>query len=346
MNPFISIVIPTSGRASTLKHVLEGLKRQTYRNFELVLVHKPTSDNTEELLREYRKILKTKVITQKEGFVTDAYNLGLRQAKGQIIAFLDDDAVPYPNWLEEHLRIYDFYDHVGGISGPAISAIEKNGKIVKQVDNSERNYSRVQKPHDFPWARPVNGMLGYYIFIGRDGLVHHRSELENIDSHSIVPSLLHMGANMSIKKEALEGLHINNNLILGFAFEQLLSYQIWKKGYKLLYCPDIKVLHVVHRESTGRFFQSPKRAALRDAEFILTFAFLRSQERELSWIAYILGVFALIGRRITRVNERGLIITLHRIIGLLRGFVIGSAYLISKVIRQSFSIRAALSKLL
>jgi glycosyltransferase involved in cell wall biosynthesis len=346
VKPLISIVIPTSGRASTLKHVLEGLKRQTYRNFEVVIVHKPTSDNTGEILNEYSKALKIKVVVQKDGFVTDAYNLGLKQAKGQIVAFLDDDAVPYPNWLENHLQIHENYRQVGGISGATISTIEKNGEIVQEVDDSVQRHNQKQRSYALPWARPLDGMSGYYIFIGRDGLVHHHSKVENIDSYSLIPSLLHMGANMSIKKEALEGLHVNDELILGFTFEQLLSYQIWKKGYKLLYSPSVKVLHLVHRESTGRFFQSPKRAALRDAEFILTFAFLKSQERELSWIAYILGLFALIGRRITRVSERGLIITISRVIGLLYGFVIGSAYLISKAICQSFSIRVALSRLL
>ncbi|MCJ7431732.1 glycosyltransferase family 2 protein, partial [Candidatus Bathyarchaeota archaeon] len=88
MKPIISIIIPTSGRADLLKYVLDGLERQTCRDFEVVLVHKPTSDHTEEILKEYNKVLKIKTIVQKDGFVTDAYNLGLKQAKGEIIAFL------------------------------------------------------------------------------------------------------------------------------------------------------------------------------------------------------------------------------------------------------------------
>jgi len=346
VKPIISIIIPTSGRASLLKYVLDGLERQTCRDFEVVLVHKPTADHTEEILKEYNKVLKIKTIVQKDGFVTDAYNLGLKQAKGEIIAFLDDDAVPYPDWLEKHLRIHSLYNGVGGISGAAKSAIEKNGKIVGKADDSVQRHGQQQKSCDLPWARPIKGMSDYYIFIGHDGLVHHRPKPKDIESYQVLPSLLYMGANMSVKKEALEGLRINDNLLLGFAFEQLLSYQIWRRGYRLLYCPNLEVLHIVHRESTGRFFQSPRRAALRDAEFVLTFAFLKSQERELSWIAHILGLLALIGRRITKANERGLTITAYRVFGLLRGFVIGSAYLMSRSAGQGFCTREALMKLL
>ena len=346
MSRFVSIIIPTYKRGSTLKFVLKGLKEQTYRNFEIVLVFKPSGDQTEEIVKEYGKDLKIRVIVQKEGFVTDAYNLGLQKAGGQIVAFLDDDAVPCPDWLEQHLRIHDRHVEVGGVSGIAVSAIKKNEKIIQIHDKLGSQSSFRRAYYALPWARPLSGMSGYLIFFGRDGLVHHSSQLENKDVHSIVPSLLHMGANMSVKKEAIVGLRINDNLILGFTFEQLLSYHIWKRGYRLLYYPDAKVLHMLHRESAGRFFQSYNRATLRDAEFVLTFAFLKSQEPEISWLSYILSISALILRRMMRANEHGLLISLYRVRGLLHGFVIASAYLISEGMNRCFSIRASLSKLL
>jgi len=346
MVPRVSVIIPTYKRASTLHYVLDGLKCQTYRNFELVVVFKPCGDNTLSVLEQYRKDLSMKIVIQEDGFVTDAYNLGLEEAKGQIVAFLDDDAVPYPNWLEEHVRTYNEYSEVGGVSGTTKSVnITKGGKIIQISEDSIYPYGRRQRYYNFPWRRPINGMSGWLIFFGRDGLVHHQSRLENKNFHGICPSLLHMGANMSVKKEAVEGLSVNENLILGFAFEQLFSYEIWRRDYKLFYNPNAKVSHIVHCESMGRFFQSPMRAALRDAEFVLTFFVLRSKERRVSWFAYFLGVTTLIIGRILRGQNYGFLTSVHRIYGLLYGSVVGCSFVISGALGGNFSMRNALTSM-
>ena len=346
MNLLVSVLIPTYKRAYTLKYLLEGLKRQTYTNFEVIVVFKPSGDETEDILNKYSKELPIVTIEQKHGFVADAYNLGLKEASGQIIAFLDDDAVPYPNWLEEHVKTYNEYSEVGGVSGAAKSAdITRDGRIIQIPENSIYPYGRRQRYYNFPWRRPINGMSGWLIFFGRDGLVHHQSRLENKNFHEISPSLLHMGANMSVKKEAVEGLSVNENLILGFAFEQLFSYEIWRRDYKLFYNPNAKVSHIVHYESMGRFFQSPMRAALRDAEFVLTFFVLRSQERRVSWFAYFLGVTTLIIGRILRGRNYGFLTSIHRIYGLLYGSVVGCSFVISGALGGNFSIRNALTSM-
>jgi GT2 family glycosyltransferase len=286
------------------------------------------------------------MVKQKTGFVTDAYNLGLAHADGDIIAFLDDDAVPFPNWLDEHLKTYAMSKEVGGVSGIALSATARKGKINPIPKEFVYLYSSRQKYYDLPWTRPINGMSGYVVFFGRDGLVHHNPKLDNGSLQAVCPSLLHMGANMSVRSEAIHGIRINNNLILGFTFEQLLSYEIWQRGYKLFYNPKAKVLHIVHGESTGRFFKSLKRAALRDAEFVLTFSILKSREKEFSWVIYILGVITLMASRITKVKDQGPVASAYRIYGLLYGFVIGSASIISKTFGQEFAARTLLSKLL
>ena len=48
----VTVVIPTYKRADILPHLLSALKRQTYQNFDLVVVVKPSGDGTEELLKQ------------------------------------------------------------------------------------------------------------------------------------------------------------------------------------------------------------------------------------------------------------------------------------------------------
>jgi len=345
MNPSVSIIIPTFQRAPFLKYALEALNNQTYRNFEIVVIVKPGGDETLEVLKDYRN-LPIKIIMQKEGYVSEAYNLGLREAKGEIIAIMDDDSVPYSDWLEKYVKIYANHKEVGGVSGDTINAeIGEDGRMKEVPEVSHL----IERWHNYYYSslsynRPLNEMSDFMIFIGKDGLVHTRLVMKKLKQ--VVPSLLFMGANMSVRKEAIEGLKIDENLVLGFSYEQILAYQIWRRGYKLLYDPNVKVLHVVHSESLGRFFQTPSRAAHRDAEYVLTFFILKPTEREISWSVFVVELTSLIISRALQTRTYGLSIALARIYGLMYGLIVGCAYILSNTFRGRFSIKEALHRFL
>lgn len=94
-----TVVINTDNRAATIEKTLEGLRRQTYPKFEVVVVTGPSEDATNALLRRYAPHLKiARCPEQKIGV---SRNLGLQMATGDIVAFIDDDAVPEPFWLEK-----------------------------------------------------------------------------------------------------------------------------------------------------------------------------------------------------------------------------------------------------
>jgi glycosyltransferase involved in cell wall biosynthesis len=345
VKPLVSIIIPTYKRAPFLKHALQALKQQTYKNFEVIVVIKPGGDDTDKVLKKYQCDLPLKVIIQHEGFVSRAYNLGLKEAKGEIIAFLDDDSVPYPNWLQKYIDTYSKHSGLGGVSGVALSAdIMENGEL-KQVPEITHLYMRWHEYYYSRWSynRPISGMSDWWIFFGKDGLVHQRPILEK-NSQKAMSSLLLMGANMSVKREAIKGLEIDEDLVLGFSYEQLLAYKIWRRGYKLLHDPNIKVLHIVHKESLGRFFRTRLRAAHREAEYVLSFFILKSSEREISWIPYVLELASLVISRALSARDYGFLISASRIYGLLYGFVVGCSYLISKALGGRFSIRNSLNK--
>jgi len=183
-------------------------------------------------------------------------------------------------------------------------------------------------------------------FFGKDGLVHHHPRFSKRHVRGVFPSLLFMGANMSVKKEAIEGLKVCDQLVLGFCFEQLLSYGIWRRGYKILFNSGAKVLHIVHKESLGRFFSSPTRSTLRDAEFVLTFFVLRSQDKEVYASAYFLELIKLLVGRVYRGREYGFLTAMYRIYGLLCGTVIGCASILSNSLGGNFSINNSLNALL
>jgi GT2 family glycosyltransferase len=104
----LSIIIPTYNRCTQLQRVLSGLEHQTVpsNQFEVIVVSDGSTDGTNDFLKTASTGLQLKPHFQANSGVAAARNYGLNQALGQIILFLDDDVVPHPNLVAEHLRIH------------------------------------------------------------------------------------------------------------------------------------------------------------------------------------------------------------------------------------------------
>jgi GT2 family glycosyltransferase len=99
----ISVIVCTLDRCASLKRALEALTRQTFRRFEVIVVNGPSSDGTSELLSGYP----VRVGTCSEAHISRSRNIGVRMAAGDVFAFLDDDAVPGPDWLGQLAGAYE-----------------------------------------------------------------------------------------------------------------------------------------------------------------------------------------------------------------------------------------------
>ena len=90
--PLVSFVIPTHNRANVLKECLESVVNQTYQNIEVVVVNDHSADNTVTILQDYEsKYNFFKYFNCEERGASSARNLGIKMAKGEYIAFMDDD---------------------------------------------------------------------------------------------------------------------------------------------------------------------------------------------------------------------------------------------------------------
>lgn len=93
---FISIIIPARNEEEFLPATIRALQHQTYRNFEIIVVANGCTDRTAEVARE----LGCRVFELGARGLGPARNLGGREAKGQLLAFLDADTLLTPNALE------------------------------------------------------------------------------------------------------------------------------------------------------------------------------------------------------------------------------------------------------
>jgi glycosyltransferase involved in cell wall biosynthesis/GT2 family glycosyltransferase/predicted SAM-dependent methyltransferase len=109
----VSVVVSTYNRATGLRAVLEGLRHQTHDDFEVVVVNGPSTDDTARVLDEYAD--RIRIGDCPEQSLTVSRNVGIALASGDVVAFIDDDAIPEPAWLADLLAGYG--DDVGGAGG-------------------------------------------------------------------------------------------------------------------------------------------------------------------------------------------------------------------------------------
>ena len=110
----VSIVICTDGRSAGLQATLQSLRQLDYSDFEVVVVYGPTPDGTRELLGSWGGAIKCAPCLERN--LSKSRNIGISHSAGDIVAFLDDDAIPEPEWLEQIVSAYTD-DNVGAAGG-------------------------------------------------------------------------------------------------------------------------------------------------------------------------------------------------------------------------------------
>lgn len=110
-NYFFSICIPAYNREYTLRRCLDSLVRQTFRNFEVLLVDDGSCDNTENLVKDYFNILNIRYFKKENGGKHTALNVGIEKANySTFFMILDSDDWLLPDALEHFYRIWDKFD--------------------------------------------------------------------------------------------------------------------------------------------------------------------------------------------------------------------------------------------
>ena len=90
--PGISVIVPAYNAEKYLKNCVESVRNQTFQDWELLIVDDGSKDRTREIAMECAAgDDRVRVLRKKNGGVSSARNLGLREAKGEYIAFLDAD---------------------------------------------------------------------------------------------------------------------------------------------------------------------------------------------------------------------------------------------------------------
>jgi glycosyltransferase involved in cell wall biosynthesis len=102
--PLVSIIMPTFNHALYIRDAIESVLRQTYRNWELIIVNNYSKDDTKNIVGEYLGDRRIRIFDfRNNGIIAASRNFGIRAASGDMIAFLDSDDLWLPEKLESQI---------------------------------------------------------------------------------------------------------------------------------------------------------------------------------------------------------------------------------------------------
>ena len=120
-NTVISVVLTTYNRKEKLEKTLKSLLDQKYSvNYEVIVIDNGSSDGTTDYLKQLGKQFgNLKLLEHGMGNVgpAKARNLGVKQAKGEIVAFTDDDCIPPDDWLKKIKEAFDNNPEIASAGG-------------------------------------------------------------------------------------------------------------------------------------------------------------------------------------------------------------------------------------
>jgi GT2 family glycosyltransferase len=223
---FFSVVIAVRNEKKVIRQCVESIFSQEIdEEFEVFIIDGMSTDGTYELLQRLQEQFNFTLLQNKKINAAAGRNLGIDQAKGTYIAFVDGDAIPSKKWLQNIKRVFEAHDEtVAGVGGPDL--------LPEDSTDKEECIGLVMTS---PLAR--GGKLN-------PSTQHSLSKEEKSVGH--IPS-----CNLCIRKRVLDEINgFDEAFVKGQDLE--LNHRIKKAGYTLLYSPKITVVH--YRKDSFRLF--------------------------------------------------------------------------------------------
>lgn len=210
--PSFSVVINTYNRDAYLDDAIRGVLQLDYPELELVVVNGPSTDKTEDVLARWAGRIKHRNCDVAN--LSISRNVGIAATSGDIVAFLDDDAVPHPQWAR---RLAGHYarPEIGAVGGFTVDNTGMRWQVRKTVCDRFGNAHFVDDLFD------------------EHGL--------NFAGTPFYPSLL--GTNSSFRREALVAVGGFDHTFAYMLDETDVCLRLVDADWQVVYEPDALVFH-------------------------------------------------------------------------------------------------------
>jgi glycosyltransferase involved in cell wall biosynthesis len=247
----VSVVIPTYKRAWALPYVLDSLSKQSIKPDEVVIILKPSGDNSENIIKKFYEILNIKIVLQSGGHSSTAYALGIKAARGDLLLFMDDDAIAHPDWVKNYINLFNELADAGAIGGFEYKAYMING--VPHLTREPLYHDDITKKTYY--RAPLRELVDYCRWLSVSGYPGGQP-----CNGSIVKSIHLSGMNMGYRRDVIKDINLEKyykNSRKSFYFELFMGYYVIKKGFNVYKVLDINKAPVVwhlesHRDSLTR----------------------------------------------------------------------------------------------
>lgn len=210
MGKKVSVVINTYNRGNHLKRLIDSLSKQTYNDFEVIIVNGPSTDNTDDVIEKYKEVIRVEKCPIVNLCVSR--NIGIRASSGDIVAFIDDDAVPASKyWIEDFVSYYTD-ETVGGVGGKVF-------KINNEIEFAN-GYIDI-------WGHPYPNQQMESQYNDAKG-----------EFFNIIP-----GGNASFSRKVLEQVGGFDEYYEYYHDESDLAVRVIKAGYKIIQHPQCAIYH-------------------------------------------------------------------------------------------------------
>jgi glycosyltransferase involved in cell wall biosynthesis len=260
--PLVSIIIPTYNRADFLKQTLESIANQTYQNFEVFVVDDGSPNDAAEIIcAAFEKVYYTKI--KNSGGPAKPRNVGILNAKGKYLAFVDDDDLWLPKKLETQVAILEQNLDFGLVHGCCEIINDKGelqNRIIGRLRNTLEKHGDVSEKMIGQWTvmmptsfvrKSVIDTIGFFNEImppaGEDMEYWARCSFETPFYYLDEP-LVHYrihGKNISENEKAYIELPLHLKKVLNRAFVNgkipPITYKMLNRRLGLLYLKSVKV---------------------------------------------------------------------------------------------------------
>lgn len=220
-----SVIIPTYNRGKLLCSTLKNLIEHIPDDVEIIVVDQSDEVHNEllEITKHYCTLIHYYKICKKG--LPYARNYGIKQATGKTVIFCDDDVVPAPDFIKNHLRNYKDPE-VGGVGGRIVTERKQCG----------------------PFIGGASQKSDFCNHSGKIGKVRRWDAhlIDNFDARERTYIDHLQGCNMSFRKEALTKAGGFDECFRGSAHleETDLCLRIRKAGYKIIFDPEAELVHL------------------------------------------------------------------------------------------------------
>ncbi|VVB89288.1 Glycosyltransferase AglG [uncultured archaeon] len=224
----VSVIISTYNRKDLLKKCIVSLFNQNYSEdkYEIIVIDSST-DGTAETIRELSKYAPSefRYIYRENIGLSVARNLGIEEARGEIIVYIDDDAEADVEWLNYIVEAYNDSD---------VCCV--GGRILPKFDSMPSRW----------FSRKMWGWVGL-LDLGDEKKIVNKGKIQEYP----------IGCNVSFRKSIFERIGIFREDV-GRSKDTFLSYEetelcdrILLAGYKIIYEPRVMVQHFIPRDKTN-----------------------------------------------------------------------------------------------